>query len=120
MVKIDQIGWGKVKINDQLYHQVLIIGQKVEERDGRRLKKLFGTTHQIGKWERQKLFSGQPEIILIASGWSGLLKVDQEFKKQALKLGIKVEIFLTSQIIKKYNQFIKNKKRINALIHTTC
>jgi len=120
MQKIDKVSWGKVKVNGRLYHQALIIGEQIFEREDERLHQLFGTTPEIGEWEEEKLLSGKPEIILIANGWDGLLKVNSKLKTQIQKLGIELRIVLTPEVIDEYNQLVKQKKRVNALIHTTC
>ena len=120
MPSINKVFWGKVKIDNQEYHQVLIIGNEIIERNKTRLKAVFGTDHRIGEWEQKKLLSTQPEIILIASGWSGILKVDEKFRDEARIKGIELKIVLTPRIVKEYHQLVKEGKRVNALIHTTC
>lgn len=120
MPKIEKLSWGKVKVDGQTYHQVLLVGDEVVERDKPKLENLFGTTHQIGEWERCQLLSGKPEIILIASGWSGLLKVSQKLKVESQKLGIELRTILTPRIVTEYNRLVGEGKRVNALIHTTC
>jgi hypothetical protein len=120
MVKIEKVSWGKVKINNQVYHQALIIGNKVLERDKDKLQTLFGTTHEIGDWEQKELLSNDPDVILIASGWSGLLKVDEEFKKKVEDTGIELRVVLTPKVAKEYNYLIIEGRKINCLIHTTC
>jgi len=49
MIKIEKVTWGKIKVNGQVFHQVLIVGKKVLARDKEKLDNLFGTTHQIGR-----------------------------------------------------------------------
>jgi len=120
MVKIEKVSWGKVKINGQSYHQVLIVGEKVLARDKEKLENLFGTTHQIGDWEQKELLSNKPDIILIANGWNGVLKVEETFKKRIEKEGVELKIVLTPRVINEYHQLIKQGKKVNCLIHTTC
>jgi len=120
MPKIEKVSWGKIKVDGQTYHQVLLVGDKVVERDKQKLEKLFGTTHQIADWERKKLLSGPPEIILIAAGWTGILKVDEEFKKQIGKVGTELRTILTPKIVAEYNRLVGEGRKVNALIHTTC
>lgn len=120
MPKIDQVSWGEVKVNGQGYHQVLVIGDQVIERDKPKLEKLFGTTHEIGDWEQEKLLSNHPEVILVATGWSGIMKVKEEFKNQIEKLGVELKMVLTPKVIGEYHRLIAEGKRVNALIHTTC
>lgn len=120
MPRIDKVSWGKVEVDGEQYHQVLITGDEVMERDKPKLKNLFGTTHKIGDWEQEKLLSGRPEIILIASGWSGVMKVSEKFKNQISELGIELRVVLTPKVVEEYSQLVKKGKRVNALIHTTC
>lgn len=120
MVKIEKVSWGKVKINDQAYHQVLIIGEKVLERERDKLENLFGTTHQIGEWEQKLLLSENPDVILITSGWNGALKVMEEFKNKIEKKRIELKIVLTPKVMEEYQQLINQGKKVNCLIHTTC
>ena len=120
MPKIDQVKWGNVWVDKKKYHQVLIIGKKVLERDSKKLRELFNTTHEIGDWEKKLLVSGKPEIILIANGWDGVLKVRPEIKKEIKDKGIELKVLLTNQAVEEYNRLTREGKKVNALIHTTC
>ncbi len=120
MPKIDQVSWAEVKVDGQDYHQVIMVGEEVLEREKKKLHSLFGTTHEIGDWEQKLLLSQKPEIILIANGWSGVLKVKEAFKKKVAEAGIELRIVLTPKIVREYNRLIKEGKRVNVLIHTTC
>lgn len=117
---INSVSWGKIKVDGESYHQVLVIGDQVFEREDEKLHQLFGTTHQIGEWEQKKLLSGDPEIILVANGWSGILKISEKFKAQILKVGIELKVVLTPKAVREYNQLVKKGKHVNALVHTTC
>lgn len=120
MPKIDKVSWGKVKVDGQDYHQVLIVGEEVIERDSTKLRKLFGTTHKIGDWEQKKLLSENPQIILIANGWSGVLEVDEKFKNKVSQQGVELRVVLTPEVPKEYHKLLAEKKRVNVLVHTTC
>ncbi len=120
MVKINSVGQGRVTINQDKYHQALIIGDEAIERNASRLKEQYGTTHKIGPWEKVVLFSSNPEVILIATGWQGALEVGEKFKAQAQKRSIEFKEVLTGKFKKAYHDLVKSGKRVNALIHTTC
>lgn len=120
MPKIDNVSWAKVKIDDKDYWQVLLVGEKVIPREVERVKQKYGTDHVVADWEQKLLLSGNPEVILIASGWSGILKVDEEFAKKVEDAGAELRVVLTPRVVKEYNQLITEGKRVNALIHTTC
>lgn len=120
MPKINKVSWAKVKVDNQTYHQVIIIGDQVLEREKGKLDSLFGTTHEIGDWEQALLLSQEPEIVLIANGWNGVLKVKEAFKKKVTELGVELRVILTPKVVKEYNRLVKEGKKVNVLIHTTC
>ena len=79
MPYINSTQFGNVIIDDKKYNQVLIIGDSVMERDYQKLEELFNTSHKIGDWEIEELLKQKPEIIVIATGQNGAMKVDKEF-----------------------------------------
>lgn len=120
MPKIESLTWANVKIGGQGFWQVLVIGERLVPRDVERVKKEYGTDHVVADWEQELLLSENPEVILVANGWSGILKVGQDFKEKAKKAGTELRVVLTPKAAEEYNQLIKDGKRVNALIHTTC
>lgn len=120
MPKIDSVFWAKVKIDGQDHWQVLIIGEKVIPRKTERIKQEYGTDHIVADWEKELLLSESPEVILIVTGWSGLLKVDEKFKNRITKGGVELRMVLTPKVVEEYNRLVKEGKKVNALIHTTC
>jgi hypothetical protein len=120
MPHIDSTQFGEVVIGGKKYHQVLIIGDKIEERDCEKLRKLFDTAHKIGDWEIEKLISNNPEIILIGTGQNGAMELDKETIQKLQSKGTEVIFDTTPKIIEVYNNQVKLGKKVNALIHTTC
>jgi len=120
MLKIESLIWANVKIDGQDFWQVLVINEKLVPREVERVKKEYGTDHVVADWEQELLLSENPEVILVANGWSGLLRVGEDFKKKAKKAGIELRVVLTPKVVEEYNQLIKEGKKVNALIHTTC
>jgi hypothetical protein len=118
--KVEKVAWAKVKIDGRDYWQVLIIGGKVIPREVEKIKQKYGTDHVISDQEQKLLLSGQPEVILIANGWNGVLKVSQDFKKKVEEAGVELKVVLTPKVVGEYNRLIESGKKVNALIHTTC
>ncbi|MBU0975543.1 MAG: MTH938/NDUFAF3 family protein [Patescibacteria group bacterium] len=119
-LKIDKIAWGKIKIGDDQYHDVLISGNLVEERDYPKLVEYFGTSHEIGKWEVERLFENDPEVIIIGTGWASVLKVPEVIKEEADQKGIFYKALKSPKAVKEYNKLLKEGKKVNVLIHSTC
>lgn len=119
-LNIDRIKWGKIIVGDKEYHDILFFGDTLEERDYERLKELFGTSHKIGDWEVKKLFSKDPEMIIIGTGWAGVVKVPPAIEKEAKHRGINLKLFKSPKAVKEFNKLTKEGKKVNALIHSTC
>ncbi|PJE57687.1 MAG: hypothetical protein COU82_00605 [Candidatus Portnoybacteria bacterium CG10_big_fil_rev_8_21_14_0_10_38_18] len=120
MPHINSTEFGEITIDGKKYGQVLIIGDSIMERDYEKLEKLFGTTHRVGDWERDELIKGNPEIIVIGTGQSSVMNVDGEITDSLAKKGIEIIVVSTPEAVEIYNAKVKEGKRVNALIHTTC
>lgn len=120
MAHINSTQFGEVIIDNKRYNQVLIIGDSVKERNHKKLKELFNTSHKIGEWEIEELLSNNPEIIIIGTGQNGAMEVDAKTIKKFQDKSIKTTIAGTPKAIEIYNDQVKLGKQVNALIHTTC
>ena len=120
MPKINSTEFGSITIDDIKYSQVLIVGDRVIEREYSKLKELFGTSHKIGDWEIKELSNGSPEIIVIGTGQDAMLVVDESIVKALEDKGIKLIIEKTPQAIETYNILKLKGIIVNSLIHTTC
>lgn len=118
LVCIDSTSFGEVVIDGQKYGDVLIVGGDVIPRKRRLLERMFGTSHVLSMEEIQRLLSNSPEVVVIGTGQSGVLKVKEEQRKLLSSKAQLVELD-TPQAIDEYNRLSKDK-RVNALIHTTC
>jgi hypothetical protein len=113
MIKIDSTSFGQVVINGQSFGDVLIVGGEIKPR------RRIGSSHRIGLSEVEALLSQAPDVILIGTGQSGVLKVDSISKQRITASGAELIILPTPAAINKFNELVKTK-RVNALIHTTC
>ena len=118
--KINSIEFGAITINGKKYGQVVIVGDKISERQYERLKNKFGTSHEIGDWEILEIFKQQPEIIVIGTGMDGKLEVNPGLLALAQMKNIDVIVEHTPKVVTIYNDLIQKGKKVNALIHTTC
>jgi len=112
MTHIDAFEFGSITIDKKTYnHDVYIMPSgKIEEREH---------SHEITKQQIMHVLKENPDIILIGKGTSGVAKLTEEAKK--LLSENKVEFFEdnTYNIVKKFNDLAK-KKKVAAIIHTTC
>jgi len=117
---INSTEFGSITIDNIKYSQVLILENRVIERDYNKLKELFGTSHKIGDWEFNELIGGKPEVILIGTGEQGMLVVEDKVIHAIRDMGVEFIIEKTPIAINIYNERVRSGKKINALIHTTC
>ncbi len=120
MLKIEKIDWGKIKINGKEYSQVIFCGEKVWPREEEKLRAKWGTSHRLGEWEEKKLLRGKPEVILVATGWEGVLKVGEEWREKVKKQGVELKEVLTGEFLTNYGQLVMAGRKVNGLVHTTC
>ncbi|MEM2974142.1 MAG: MTH938/NDUFAF3 family protein [Candidatus Micrarchaeia archaeon] len=120
MTHFDKTWFGAVMVDGRTYRDILVIGGKVIERE------LFRpgwfddhSHHTVYDHELKELLMGNPEVIIIGSGQSGVLQVPDEVKRVIEKKGIELIVVETQRAIEEYNKLSK-AKRVNALIHTTC
>lgn len=116
----DRTWFGGVSIDNTTHHDVLVVGEKVIDRDSF-MPGWFDDHphHAVYEHELDKLFEENPQIIIIGSGQNGVLIVPEDVKYMIKKQKIKLIVLETPEAIDEYNKLSKTK-RVNALIHTTC
>lgn len=113
MVKVDAAKWGEVKIDGKSYFSDMYVYW-----DGRTEARKKGHLFDIDEFV--KLLQKDPGIIVIGTGHNGVVKVPDEVLQMAENK--KIELFMekTPQAAEVFNAFVKEGKRVIAVIHTTC
>lgn len=119
-VQFDGSKFGSVTINKREYQDVLVIGEKIIERDEERLDREIGGHHFIGDFEVEELLSNKPEAVIIGIGTAGAVEVGKEVREKLEAAGVELRLLLTPLAIAEFNKLYSEGKRVNALIHTTC
>jgi len=117
---IKKVSFGKIVINGKEYGDVIIIANKVFERDRSVANREFGTSHRIATKEINMLKNGNPDIIIIGTGIYGALEVTKEDIAKLEEAGVKVIVKYTKEAADEVNKFLKAGKKVNALLHSTC
>lgn len=109
---INSTEFGSITIDAKTYnHDVWIFA------DGRIEKRT--KNHLFEEGELDLLAKDNPEIIVIGTGQSGIMRVSVDAKEKAEQIGIKLIAEITPAAIKKYNELAK-KKKVAAAMHITC
>jgi hypothetical protein len=116
MVKIDSTSFGELLIDGKTYYSDMTVWW-----DGR--VEYRGKSHQLDMSEFVKLLQRKPEAIVIGTGQSpprGGLKILPEVLQMAEDRGIEIFSDLSPKAIQIFNGLLANKKKVVAVIHTTC
>jgi len=75
--------------------------------------------HSVCLKDMEVVFKEEPEILIIGTGYSGLMKVEEEVKSFAQSKGIELIIHKTEKAVQSFNALSVQKKAIGAF-HLTC
>ncbi|MDI6826279.1 MAG: MTH938/NDUFAF3 family protein [Candidatus Aenigmarchaeota archaeon] len=115
MVNIDSYEFGSIKIDGKTYHEDVIVSWDGEVREVR-----TAIRHVFGLPELQKVMEKKPELVIVGTGASGLCSVSDEIKKEVEMKGFKFMELVSKEAIKKFNEAVRQRKRVSAFVHLTC
>jgi hypothetical protein len=113
------IEWGKVSFDGSSLRDIIFAEGKVVERDYSRIRAKYETSHVVDEVEAKLLLKGNPQEVIIGTGFNGMLKIDPA-AQTILKQKTALIVMLSPQAIDLLNEKLKRGLRVNALIHTTC
>jgi len=111
---IDSYCFGTITIHNQKFTKDLIIYPDHITSNWRRK-----TGHLLTEFDITEIIDSKPEVLIIGTGASGLMKVDDKLKEKLKSLGIETIIKKTAEAVEEYNRIYKDKKVVAAL-HLTC
>jgi len=111
---IDSYQFGLITVNGKEYSLDIIISSSSIRSDWRRKR-----GHELCLEDIAEVLSENPEVLVVGTGASGLMKVRPEVKQAAQARGIKLIVDTTDKACKIYNQLSCSQKVIAAL-HLTC
>ncbi len=111
---IDDYRFGKIVIDGQTYSSdVIIYPDKVDPSWWRK------EGHNLQEADIMKIVSAKPDILVIGTGNSGVMRVPEKTKKFIESNGIKVYIEKTVKAVEIFNRQPADKKTAGAF-HLTC
>jgi len=111
---ISSYSFGNRIIDNQRYTNDLIIFPDHITSNWRRK-----TGHLLIEDDIAEILDYKPKVLIIGTGASGLMKVDDKLKEKLKILGIEFIIKKTAEAVEEYNRIYKDKKVVAAL-HLTC
>lgn len=113
MPRIRKVEFGNIQIDDMIFEKedFFLFWDSVEPAE---------KTHKPAIEEFEKMLLKEPDTIIFGTGFSSLVRIDDEIIKSAKKNNIELIILNTPEALKKFQELVKNGKRVAARIHTTC
>jgi len=111
-VKIEKYSFGSITIDGKEYDNDLILSWDGEIQERIR-------SHEFKKSELYEILQKSPEIVIIGTGYSGMIRVDPEVEELAKSEGVRLIIKLTREAMKDFNKLSRSKKVV-AMMHLTC
>lgn len=113
-MKIEQYIFGRMKINGESYTSDLIIYPDRINPSWWRKK-----GHLVQMEDLDEILNQKPDILIIGTGYMGLMKVEQKVKEELTNLTIKFYIKKSKDAVEIFNNIQIDKKVIGAF-HLTC
>jgi len=111
---IDSYDFGRIVIDGKRYNSDLIVfPDKV--RDGWWRKE----GHRLHVEDLKDVLEAKPEMLVVGTGYSGLMTVPPETRKYVESEGIELIAQKTTEACKTFNRLVKSRKVVAAL-HLTC
>lgn len=111
---IESYGFGRMRVSGVTYtSDVLIFPDSVKSEWWR----IEG--HKVHVEDLEEVLRAKPEVVVVGTGYYGLLKVLPETEKQLQTEGIRILAARTGEAYKLYNAFSQSNRIIGAF-HLTC
>ncbi len=113
VVRVDGTSFGSITVDGKRYsHDVWIFADgsiRRRERD-----------HEFTLDELDLLLDGRPELVIVGTGQSGCVRIDEDAAREAGRRGIKIINDVTPEALKRYNEAVKTKRKVVGVFHVTC
>ncbi len=113
MVEITNVKFGEIEVDKKIYYSDMIVwwDGKVEYR---------AKSHVFDISDFLKLLEKKPEIIVIGTGMNGICRILEEVEQAAEDKGIMIFKELSPKAAEMFNGFVADKRRVVAVLHSTC
>ena len=117
MVVINSIKFGSITVDGRIYDREDnyivfwddgIIGLHTAER------------HVFGRPELEMILKKDPEMVIVGTGTSGLLRVSEEVRSLCRQKGVELVEMVSRTAIERFNEAFNQGKKVAAFIHVTC
>jgi hypothetical protein len=114
-MKIESYKFGHIVINGQEYtSDVIIFHDRVDATWWRK------EDHRLLPSDIEEVLNAQPDVLVIGTGYAGVLSVPKEIAAHIANQGIEVMVERTSKAVELFNSLQGTNKYVIAALHITC
>lgn len=113
VIRIDGTSFGSITVDGKRCpHDVWIFADgSIRRRD---------RDHEFTLDELDLLLDGKPELVVVGTGQSGCVRIDDDATREASRRGVNVIGDITPRALKLYNEAADAKRRVAGAFHVTC
>jgi hypothetical protein len=114
-MNIESYQFGRIVIDGTEYtSDCILIGDKVRPDWWRK------SGHLLSIEDLDSVIQAKPEILIIGTGASGIMKVPQQIIDKLHQHNIKAQVLKTTEAVNHYNELLKAGTDVAAALHLTC
>ena len=76
--------------------------------------------HYLQPEDLEDIWAASPEILVVGTGASGVMRIDPRVEEKAASLGIKLEAYPTAKAVERFNELWQAGRRVAGAFHLTC
>jgi len=119
MTKIDKMGFGWIMVDGRKHRHDIVIFPNGEVKRRRGGILMFGS-HLFKLKEFKELCKHEIDALVIGTGTDDIAKISEDAEKFMESRKITLIELPSEKAIQKFNQLIRNGKKVAAIIHVTC
>jgi len=112
---IESYDFGRIVVNGKRYMSDLIVFPSYVK-DGWWRKE----GHRLSVEDLKEVFEARPQVLVVGTGYSGLMRVPEEVKEHLAERGIELIVKPTREACEAFNDLLRSGKRVVAALHLTC
>jgi hypothetical protein len=112
---IDSYDFGQIVINGRRYTSDVIVFPDRVKADWWRKE-----GHRLHVEDVKEALEEKPNVLVVGTGYSGLVKVLPETEKYVRSRGVELIVQRTGEAYKTFNRLVKSGKKAIAAFHLTC
>jgi hypothetical protein len=111
--RIESALFGSFIIDGRKYESDVVVSWNGEVKDRPK-------SHEFTNAELNSILMSDPEVVVVGTGHSGVLKVAHDAEVTARLGGVEMVVKSTPQAVQEYHKFARLGKRVVAVLHSTC